>query len=102
MHRNARNRVPWLFSFPTPLVGHRFGYALEGPGPAGLDAMETLEEPRDLLGCDPDPRILDFEDEALTGGEHYLGAVQLVEERSTEQPSRDVRWTVLVQEPLER
>ncbi|MCC7473930.1 MAG: protein kinase [Pirellulales bacterium] len=43
-----------------------------------------------------------YRDDALTNNQLYWGAVQLVAGRRSDEPERDIRWLVLVQEPAER
>ena len=79
----------------------------EGQPPPWISVatLAEIEKHVHAAGIDPaDNAVMldDFEDEALTGGRHYMGAIQPVVGRSSEEPSRDVEWTVLVEEPLER
>jgi hypothetical protein len=46
--------------------------------------------------------LLDYRDNALTGGKLFWGALKPVIIRRTDEPERDTQWVVLVQEPVSR
>ena len=46
--------------------------------------------------------LLEYRDEALTGGKLYWGALQPVIDRRPDEQPCDTRWLVLVQEPVSR
>jgi type II secretory pathway pseudopilin PulG len=62
----------------------------------------------DKLLADVDPArsdgatLANFRDEALTGGKAFRGAIKPVIDRRPDEPVRDTRWLVLVQEPIAR
>jgi serine/threonine protein kinase/class 3 adenylate cyclase len=70
--------------------------------------VETLVEIDKLLsnadaeGPDTGAMLNDYRDEALTGGKLYWGAIEPVVDRGPEDQAYNIRWLVLVQEPLEK
>jgi hypothetical protein len=88
LHRQAE--TDYQQGEPPPWIGDellaRIERLLENSGPAG-----------------PGGAILsNYRDDALTGGEVYWGALKPVIDRRPDEPVRDTRWVVLVQEPIAR
>jgi hypothetical protein len=46
--------------------------------------------------------LTSYRDDALTGGNSYWGAMRPVEDRRSDEAAMDIRWLVLVEEPLRR
>jgi hypothetical protein len=66
-----------------------------------LKRIETL-----LESIDPATRsgamLINYRDDALTDEKPYWGSLRQVIERRSDEPVRDTRWLVLVQEPMSR
>ncbi len=65
-----------------------------------LDRIDKLLGNADAEGLENGALLTDYSDEVLTGGRHFWGAVQPVTDGQSEEPSRGIRWVVLVQEPV--
>jgi serine/threonine protein kinase len=83
------------------------------PAPSQRDGRATLWVGRDLLagienflrdvaaeGPQTGAMLTSYRDDALTNGKLYRGALEPVVDRRPEEPVRDMRWVVLVQEPI--
>ena len=77
----------------------------EQPPWVGSDLLARIDK---LLSSDdaepPDNGIMldDYRDEALTKGKPFWGALEPVIEQRADEPNRNYKWLVLVQEPLDR
>jgi type II secretory pathway pseudopilin PulG len=78
----------------------------EGQPPPWIGAELLARIDKLLAGIDPatsDGAMLsNYHDDALTDGKPYWGALKPVIDRRPDEPMRDTRWLVLVQEPLSR
>jgi serine/threonine protein kinase/class 3 adenylate cyclase len=78
----------------------------EGEPPPWI-STELLERIEKLLaGVDPaassGAMLIDYRDDALTANKPYWGALRQVIDRRADEPPRDTKWLVLVQEPMIR
>ena len=76
---------------PLPWVGEKLL--------ARIDELLAAAKPQAAGGG---MMLTDYRDEALTGGKLYWGAMQPVIDRRPDEEPRDIRWLVLVQEPVSR
>jgi hypothetical protein len=65
-----------------------------------LDRLDKMLGNADAEGLENGALLTDYADEVLTGGRHLWGALQPVTDGQSEEPSRGIRWVVLVQEPI--
>jgi serine/threonine protein kinase/class 3 adenylate cyclase len=88
LHRQAA--TDYRQGEPPPWIGHEL-----------LARIDELLENIDPAG--PGGAILaNYRDDALTGGKLYWGAMKPVIDRRPDEPPRDIRWLVLVQEEISR
>ena len=64
--------------------------------------IDKLLHNTDADGLGRGAMLRDYRDDALTNGKLYWGAIEPVIDRRHEEPVRDIRWLVLVQEPVSR
>jgi hypothetical protein len=67
-----------------------------------LTQIDKLLSNADAEGLDNGVLLTGYKDDVLTGGQLYWGAVQPVIGAREDEPMRNIRWVVLVQEPLGR
>ena len=65
-----------------------------------LDRIDKMLGNADAEGLENGALLTDYTDNVLTGGRHFWGALQPVTDGQSEEPSRGIRWVVLVQEPV--
>ncbi len=66
---------------------------------AKIDQSLAAAKPQ---AADDGAMLVDYRDDALTGGKLYWGAMQTVIDRRPDDEPRDIRWLVIVQEPVSR
>jgi hypothetical protein len=74
---------------PTPWLGAKM-----------LARIDKTLKTVDLESAEDSPILENYRDEALTNGKFYVGALQPLVDRRPDEPVRDSRWVVLVQEPV--
>jgi hypothetical protein len=77
----------------------------ETPPWVGPELLEKIDQR--LAGAQSsDPTtagmVIEYNDEAMTGGDVFWGALKPVIDRPPDEPPRDTRWLVVVQEPVGR
>jgi hypothetical protein len=65
-----------------------------------LERIDSLLNNADAEGLENGSMLPGYRDDVLTGGQLFWGAVQPVIDPHSDEPSRDSRWVVLIQEPL--
>jgi hypothetical protein len=78
----------------------------EGQPPPWIGSELLARIEKLLAGLDPastdGAMLTNYTDDALTAGKPYWGAMRPVIDRRPDEPVRDTRWLVIVQEPLSR
>ncbi|MCI0492381.1 MAG: hypothetical protein L0Z07_05550, partial [Planctomycetes bacterium] len=67
-----------------------------------LGRIDQLLTAAGTTSADDGAMLVDYRDDALTDGKLYWGALQPVIDRQRDEQPRDIRWLVLVQEPVAR
>jgi hypothetical protein len=81
-------------------ASYRKGQPPPWVGSEVLARIDKLLGNVDAAASDGGAMLTNYRDDALTNGKTYWGALQAVVDRRPDEQARDIRWLVLLQEPV--